>query len=77
MGTAAVSSASAYMLAKCLVTTLKEGEQQYKYRGIVMGDLTYQNLDYIRENKEEQFYMDSEELKKNQVRNTYNMVRKQ
>lgn len=66
MGTAAVSSASAYMLAKCLVTTLKEGEQQYKYRGIVMGDLTYQNLDYIRENKEEQFYMDSEELKKNQ-----------
>ena len=66
IGTAAVSSASAYMLAKCLVTTLKEGEQQYKYRGIVMGDLTYQNLDYIRENKEEQFYMDSEELKKNQ-----------
>ena len=66
MGTTAVSSASAYMLAKCLVTTLKEGEQQYKYRGIVMGDLTYQNLDYIRENKEEQFYMDSEELKKNQ-----------
>lgn len=66
IGTTAVSSASAYMLAKCLVTTLKEGEQQYKYRGIVMGDLTYQNLDYIRENKEEQFYMDSEELKKNQ-----------
>ena len=66
MGTAAVSSASDYMLAKCLVTALKEGEQQYKYRGIVMGDLTYQNLDYIRENKEEQFYMDSEELKKNQ-----------
>lgn len=66
MGTTSVSSASAYMLAKCLVTTLKEGEQQYKYRGIVMGDLTYQNLDYIRENKEEQFYMDSEELKKNQ-----------
>ena len=66
MGTTTVSSASAYMLAKCLITTLKEGEQQYKYRGIVMGDLTYQNLDYIRENKEEQFYMDSEELKKNQ-----------
>ena len=66
MGTTTPSSASAYMLAKCLVTTLKEGEQQYKYRGIVMGDLTYQNLDYIRENKEEQFYMDSEELKKNQ-----------
>ena len=59
------SSASQYMLDKCLGVQLEKGEQQYKYRGLVLGDLTYLNLDYLRDNKETLFFMSTSENKQN------------